>query len=929
MGTDYGAVEKEALRVRGSESYRQGHSFEDRVAEAYRLLGYSVEHGRIFEGRQVDMLLELDLADLHILRAVECKAGLVVADDLDKFLLKLQLVRTKYPAIQGTLVGGLSFSDGVRSHAAALGIQLTLFRDLSAQILDGPSYAQMLIREIESNERYRVQLFVEPTTGYETQGAGKLAFAVLNDWLIDGNWKQLTLLGDVGTGKSFLCRMIALRLAQEYLQSPGDAPLPLFIDLRNADREFSLEGLILTHFANHGLSRATFDIFQFLLAEGRIVLILDGFDEMASKVTPLVTTRNFHELARSVTGKAKVLLTCRTHYFKNRTEEEEVVLGSSVSQTSDVARDLYWDLIARSGFRIAYLRPFGMPQVEEYVHKACPSTAAAVLRKIHGIYNLAELSHRPLLLDMIVKSIDRLTAFEVNSAKLYEIFTDAWVHRDRWRDIISPEEKLRFLTMLARFLWEQEKTTVHYQKLQEYVQEQLKGLIDSPQKLLELDGEIRTASFLVRDDTGHYGFAHSSYAEYFLARQLASHVSKGDTSTLATRRLTNEVADFLFSMVDAPHFEQELTRILCQPYRPQVSENAFILLYRLRRNILIEERSRGRDDAILKVEMPAGVQMQGAKLAGANIEGAVLDSACLDGADLRQCIARGTDLSNASLRMASISKGDLQLACLRNASVTQAIMTEVNLHKADVSGCDFTNTDLQNSIFTVATLTGANLTGANFEGAATSAILLTPSDQLTIGEPIREREGLNSTTRESLLLEAHKLARGFAARSGLRAYADDIASDVVVFLLSNPKFLRLEEFQPRLKRFVKNLTWSRILSLEKIDRGRYRPDRHDDAWHGLEGPDDEPMPEDQCLEEAGAIELPWSESYANHELVTILGAMLSEDARELLIARYINDETTQSIAKRLGISEVGVVRQLNKARELARQALRSLDNEEY
>ena len=207
----------------------------------------------------------------------------------------------------------------------------------------------------------------------------------------------------------------------------------------------SFEGLILTHFARHGLSRTTFDVFLFLLFEGRIILILDGFDEMASKVTPLITTRNFHELARCVSRSAKVLLTCRTHYFKSRTEEEEVVLGKTGSSVvSDVARDLYWDLIAREGFKIAYLRPFTMAQVEEYARKACPDTAAAVVTKIHKIYNLAELSQRPLLLDMIVRSVDRLPVGDINSAQLYEIFTNAWIHRDQWRDVVRPEVKLTF-----------------------------------------------------------------------------------------------------------------------------------------------------------------------------------------------------------------------------------------------------------------------------------------------------------------------------------------------------------------------------------------------------------------------------------------------------------------------------------------------------
>jgi len=156
-------------RQQGRQNYREGHAFEERVAEAYRLLGYRVDLGRFFYGRQVDIFLELAHGDLLIRRAVECKVGVVNADDLDKFLIKLNLVRKDYPDAQGTLVGALAFTDAVSTHAAAIGIQLTSFRDLSALILDGPAYAQRLIAEIEENERYRPSLFVQPMTAYEAQ----------------------------------------------------------------------------------------------------------------------------------------------------------------------------------------------------------------------------------------------------------------------------------------------------------------------------------------------------------------------------------------------------------------------------------------------------------------------------------------------------------------------------------------------------------------------------------------------------------------------------------------------------------------------------------------------------------------------------------------------------------------------------------------
>ena len=77
-------------------------------------------------------------------------------------------------------------------------------------------------------------------------------------------------------------------------------------------------------------------------------------------------------------------------------------------------RELYWDLISRRGFTIAYLRPFTAQQIEQYVKRAKPTTTLEAMSKIHQTYNLMELSQRPMLLDMIVKSIDKIGDSEIN-----------------------------------------------------------------------------------------------------------------------------------------------------------------------------------------------------------------------------------------------------------------------------------------------------------------------------------------------------------------------------------------------------------------------------------------------------------------------------------------------------------------------------------
>ena len=54
----------------------------------------------------------------------------------------------------------------------------------------------------------------------------------------------------------------------------------------------------MTHALRSGLSTLTFDVFKYLLNEGQVVVIFDGFDEMATTVNEQITARNFSELAK-------------------------------------------------------------------------------------------------------------------------------------------------------------------------------------------------------------------------------------------------------------------------------------------------------------------------------------------------------------------------------------------------------------------------------------------------------------------------------------------------------------------------------------------------------------------------------------------------------------------------------------------------------
>jgi RNA polymerase sigma factor (sigma-70 family) len=888
---------------RGRRSYEEGHSFEDRVVELYRLLHYKVEHGRLFGGRQVDIFLTGRFGDMTIHRAIECKVGQVKSDHIDSFIAKLRMVQREYPGASGTIVSTISFTDAVATQAAQEGIHLTLYRDLAAQLFDGHAYAQGLVREIESNERYPKAKYIEPNIGYEALGDSFPAFRVLEEWLLDSEWQQLTLLGDVGTGKSFLSRMFAHRLATQYLVNPVEAPLPVRIDLRKADREFSLEGLVLTHLAQNGLSGVSFEAFQYSLAQGRIVLILDGFDEMAARVTPQVTNRNFFELARGVQGRAKVLLTCRTHYFKSRTEEEEVILGGKQDYGSETARDLYWELISRKGFKIGYLRPFDIPQIKQYVSRIKLFDAASAMQKIRSTYNLLELSQRPMLLEMIVKSIDKLTASQINAATLYEVFTSAWVYRDKWRDVLSPDAKLSFLTALARSLWHEDLSNIHYTLLFQYVHQNLATQIEDAHKLVEIDSEIRTASFLTRDESGHYGFAHKSYGEFFLARYLTDQLNAGRIDCLHTRRLTPEVINFLGSIVNREKVEPLLEEILQGEYRPFVSENALLCLYGFRRALALGQQLPEDDqtDQNFSVQLPPRVNLKGAQLAQVSLDGAMLIEADLSEANLSEAIMNWVNLTGSNISGANLEKAHLISALLKSVSARSTNMMRTNLEGADIAVADLTGANLTDAYLIRINYEGVELRDVIWQGAVLPEKLKEYVERLT-NEHIRLSLQVGSSESLdkfwTLIVHLRPYMMRVAGLTGLLIHIDpeDIVHDAIIRLASPPHLERLTELdEAGQKDYVYFLMRRSLLSQEAMVHRRNdlaetpRPDDEEFEDIDVEKYNDDVEDVSDLESEAGELKLESPESeYLQHEMPLVSTDELDEYNNEGLSDDFVD-----------------------------------------
>jgi WD40 repeat protein len=658
-------------------------NFEDAVEEVYRLLGFGVRRNETIDGISIPFLTERKGGGIVTRTVIECSEQPLAGNHLDGLLERRALIRERLPELRFLLVNSHVLDLPSRKKLTEAKVEHIPFPELLREVVPLDQYVDGLIA---GEEKWRADSwrgedwFIRPDVRVEELPDRHPAMIAIHDWLAGKRGNLLALLGDLGTGKTTLARFLAHQMALAYKQDPLRHPAPVLIDLKDVSKETSLEGIVISHFSGkltrEAMNEFRYKGFEHLLRHGRIVLLFDAFDEMAEHVSSIVMEKNLRELIKPIKQGGKILLTCRTHYFKNLLEEEKFLGKGAV-----------------------YLEEFTDEQVQRYLAKARPATAKDDWEIIQGVYNLKELALRPLLLEMVVKSMPDLP--RVNSATLYTRYAEEWVVREQQKKRpLDPQVKLGLMKDLAWQIWDDEAHAIQPDYLARLVESLRRShnLNFHGQEDMEVAEELRTASFLKRDDKGTYTFADPSFSEYFLACKLRDGLTQPDQSTaigdlLRTRLFNPKVVFFLSQMITDDALFQPLRKILTQGYSSLVSENALQILYwNTRIQMGMEEKVYDPDSLrrLFGGRLPRGAQLCNAKLKGVTLEAADLSEADFSGADLTQVNFTRADLQNVSFRG----------AILMNATLEHASAISANFREAELSGAVIRHNDLQNADFT-------------------------------------------------------------------------------------------------------------------------------------------------------------------------------------------------------------------------------------
>jgi len=332
----------------------------------------------------------------------------------------------------------------------------------------------------------------------------------------------IALLGNFGTGKTSLCKHYAYLLANRYFDKKSNYFLPIYVNLRDIYNFENIEDDLLTLLHTGYESPVTRKGWKQWLMNGSSLIILDGFDEMASKMDKLQIDKNLNSLMKFCgLYNVKIILSCRTHFFKTQVEEQ--TLGNMLR---------------------LYLCDWGSEELIDYISKSLPQKKDSSLELIKSTYNLEELARTPIFLKMITSTIEEIGGY-VNQAKLYHIYTNRWIKSQDYRSNLSQDDKQLLMEELAIDMFLNDKPRIKYNELPI----RLKNLfnISGYKSLKEFDRDVRTCSFLIRNPEGYYYFVHKSFMEFFMGLRLAKEVKNNNLKNISKKLLSFEITSFFIN----------------------------------------------------------------------------------------------------------------------------------------------------------------------------------------------------------------------------------------------------------------------------------------------------------------------------------------------------------------------------------------------
>ncbi|MBF9129690.1 hypothetical protein I0C86_12070 [Plantactinospora sp. S1510] len=375
---------------------------------------------------------------------------------------------------------------------------------------------------------------------------------------------RILIVGDPGTGKSTLLRAYGSGVLRpgvgesELNLFGGTSELPVLVTLRQvADslvRGGRLEDHVLGVLGRRSGARNARAMLRRLLLQGRIVVLLDGLDEVARPAYDAVRSAIYSfvhtaEDAELPTGLARVVISCRRQNYRQIEED--------------------WSWFATTSYAMVALND---ADIDRFVQRRATQftderSGAAFLADVHASGTI-ELHRVPLILTISLGLYTQLAAYEIphSIGNFYDEMVRELLRRHDFRaegqlrmNRYKTEDKHRFLRELALHL-AQTRTSPFadftYGDLLAFCAAQRRRMPRVDDERRFVDEIIDRSGLLMRTtEEDQFAFAHRALHEHLAAAQLAKDPQEG--------------CKFLHDRADDPQWRQ-VAVLFCGESHPHV-----------------------------------------------------------------------------------------------------------------------------------------------------------------------------------------------------------------------------------------------------------------------------------------------------------------------------------------------------------------------
>jgi WD40 repeat protein len=422
------------------------------------------------------------------------------------------------------------FESGIWQNNGNDRIVCLTFDELIDRDVDFSPYIQWLATEIQRlkiDEDYLQLDCSKPEKDsqgkYKTPSAGAVGAErideYMDEWLESAQKNHISVLGEFGTGKTWFALHYAWVGIQAYLQAKAKRVkrprLPLLITLRDYAKALNVDTVIAGFFfVNHNI-RLNADVFNRLNRMGKLLILFDGFDEMANKINSQDAIDNFWALAEVIVPNSKAILTCRTEHFPTTAVTADTLAGKKLASTQA-------KVAMAPKFEILNLHPLSIDQIRQVFTKR--GATAESIDLVLSTPELYDLVKRPMMVDLVLAALPEISAGkDVDLARVYLYALKHKLAQDieTERTFTSMADKVFFLCEVSWAMLSQNKLTLHYSQFPDRLREVFGDAIED-KALDHWHYDMMCQTILVRDHDGNYRPAHKSLLEFFVAFKFAA-----------------------------------------------------------------------------------------------------------------------------------------------------------------------------------------------------------------------------------------------------------------------------------------------------------------------------------------------------------------------------------------------------------------------